>query len=321
MDAATRRPRRHPAPVGSPSRRGQRNDVPLERCLFHLQPALPPRNKGACSEFHCIHLSLTAAPRNRECARVARPCIVQDAIISPPPVPMTLVSALATQALGWYKCSMPGSGRRKKAPNHSRKGARSNGGPTRAPSGTHELRAQAARKVRGMNLGSNLLPGRFVQHLRILRWVVVVHVVQIEEAARGNLAPGKDAPSEEEALECLIRIFEGSHAETDRRLIEEYMAARTWEWWQGYPERRLFSDLAERADHRKRWTGTRDSRRPPSREEGLRVARPLLAGIPDEITLDAMGEYESAARLLGSILLPPYGRAVPRKAANSCRAS
>ena len=164
-----------------------------------------------------------------------------------------------------------------------------------------------------MNLGSNLLPGRFVQHLRILRWVVVVHVVQIEEAARGNLAPGKDPPSEEEALECLIRIFEGSHAETDRRLIEAYMAARTWEWWQGYPERRLFSDLAERADHRKRWTGTRDSRRPPSREEGLRVARPLLAGIPDEITLDAMGEYESAARLLGSLLLPPMGEPSPEK--------
>ena len=100
MDAATRRPRR----------REQREDVPLESCLFHLQPALLPRHKGACSEFHYILLSLTAAPRNRECARVARPCIVQDAIISPPPVPMTLVSALATQALGWYKCSMPGSG-------------------------------------------------------------------------------------------------------------------------------------------------------------------------------------------------------------------
>ena len=113
MDSATRRPRRRPAPVGSPSRRGQREDVPLESCLFHLQPALLPRHKGACSEFHCIHLSLTAAPRNRECARVARPCIVQDAIISPPQVPMALVSALASRALGWYKCSMPASGRRK----------------------------------------------------------------------------------------------------------------------------------------------------------------------------------------------------------------
>ena len=192
MDAATRRPRRRPAPVGSPSRRGQRDEGPLQRCLFHPQPALLPRHKGACSEVNYIHLSLIAALRNRECARVARPCIVQDAITSPPQVPMALVSALATQALGWYKCSMPASGRRRKAPKPLPQGGafqrRSYAGTERhartpgagcSESQRHEpgIEPSAGRDSFSTSASS--------------RWVVVVHVVQIEEAARGNLAPGK----------------------------------------------------------------------------------------------------------------------------------
>ena len=52
---------------------------------------------------------------------------------------------------------------------------------------------------------------------------------------------------------------------------------------------------------------------PPTREEGLRIARPLLAGIPDEITLDAEGEYESVARLLAALLSPPMGEPSPEE--------
>ena len=160
---------------------------------------------------------------------------------------------------------------------------------------------------------TKLLPGGFGQLLPIVQVIVGLHLEYILEAARGTLASGSDAPSEEQALESVIRLFEGSHVEADKRALEEYMRARTWEWWQSYPERRLFSALLVRADLRKRLGGNGDDRRRPTREEGLRIARPLLAGIPDEITLDAEGEYESVARLLAALLSPPMGEPSPEE--------
>ena len=160
---------------------------------------------------------------------------------------------------------------------------------------------------------TKLLPGGFGQLLPIVQVIVGLHLEYILEAARGTLASGSDAPSEEQALESVIRLFEGRHLEADKRALEEYMRARTWEWWQSYPERRLFSALLVRADLRKRLGGNGDDRRRPTREEGLRIARPLLAGIPDEITLDAEGEYESVARLLAALLSPPMGEPSPEE--------
>ena len=154
---------------------------------------------------------------------------------------------------------------------------------------------------------TKLLPGGFDQLLPIVQVIVGLHLEYILQAARGALASGSDAPSEEQALESVIRLFGGRHVEADKRALEEYIRARTEEWWQSYPERRLFSDLVVRADLRKRLGGNGDDRRRPTREEGLRIARPLLAGIPDKITLDAVGEYESVARLLAALLLPPMG--------------
>ena len=155
---------------------------------------------------------------------------------------------------------------------------------------------------------NKLLPGGYVHLLFIIQWVVELHIEQIQEAARGNLAPGIGAPGEDEAIESVLRIFEARYLEADRRLIERYMAARTWKWWREYPERRLLSDLVERADRRKgHWAGPEDQRRCPTHSEGLRIARPLLAALPKKISLDAVGEYESVARLLAAVMLPPMG--------------
>ena len=160
---------------------------------------------------------------------------------------------------------------------------------------------------------TKLLPGGFGQLFPIVEVIISLHVEYIEKAARGTLASGSDAPSEEQALESVLRMFEDRHLEADKRALEEYMRARTWEWWQGYPERRLFSALLVRADLRKRRAGSVDERRRPTRPEGLRIARPLLSGIPDEITLDAEGEYESVARLLAALLSPPMGEPSPEE--------
>ena len=156
-----------------------------------------------------------------------------------------------------------------------------------------------------------LLPGGFNQLLPIVQWFVELQYEHIEEAALGTLAPETDAPSEEEALECLLRIFEERQEESDRETLEAYMGARAGEWWTDYPECQLLTTLVQRADRRKKWLGTKDDKRRPWHEEGLRIARPLLAGIPDKINLDPEGEYEAMANVLAALLSPPMGESSP----------
>ena len=158
-----------------------------------------------------------------------------------------------------------------------------------------------------------LLPGGFTQLLPIVQWVVAVHLDHIEEAARGTLASETGGPSEEVAIECLLRIFEGRYEEADRETIEAYMRARTWKWWQDFPERRLLTDMVRRADRRKKKIGSEDSRRRPSHSEGFRIARQMLAGIPDKISLDSKSEYEDVSKLLSAFLSPPLGEPSPER--------
>ena len=159
----------------------------------------------------------------------------------------------------------------------------------------------------------SLLPKGFAQLLPIVQGFVSVHLKYIEDAARGTLASVTDAPSEEKALESVLRMFEGRHLEADKEALEAYMRARTWEWWADYPERQLLSTLVRRADLRKQGIGEKYDRRIPSHTEGLRIARPLLAGIPDKITLDAEGEVEAMSQLLAALLNLPMGEDSPER--------
>ena len=59
--------------------------------------------------------------------------------------------------------------------------------------------------------------------------------------------------------------------------------------------------------------GGEDGRRRPSCEEGLRIARPMLAGIPKKISLDAEGEFETVSEILAALLDPPMGESSPEK--------
>ena len=154
-----------------------------------------------------------------------------------------------------------------------------------------------------------LLPVGFAQLLPIVQWFVAVHLEHIEEAARGTLASGTGGPSEEVAIECLLRILEGRHEEADRETLEAYVRDRTWEWWQDFPERRLLTDMVRRADRRKKGIGSEYSRRRPSHCEGLRIARLMLAGIPDKISLDSEWEYEAVSELLAA----PMGEPSPER--------
>ena len=158
-----------------------------------------------------------------------------------------------------------------------------------------------------------LLPKGFAQLLPIVQWLVDLHLGYIEEAARGTLAYVIGAPSEEEAIACVLRIFEGRYEEADREALEAFMRARTRDWWADYPERQLLSALVRRADRRKQGIGREDGRRTPSPEEGLRIARPMLASIPKKLTLDAEGEFEAVSKLLAALLKPPMGEDSPER--------
>ena len=64
-----------------------------------------------------------------------------------------------------------------------------------------------------------LLPNGFAQLLPIVQWLVGLHLGYIEEAARGTLAYVIGAPSDEEAIACVLRIFEVRHGEDDREAL------------------------------------------------------------------------------------------------------
>ena len=73
-----------------------------------------------------------------------------------------------------------------------------------------------------------LLQGGFAQLLPIVQWFVTVHLNHIEEAARGTLPSGPGGPSEEVAIECLLRIFEWRREEVnaDKETLEAYMSVK-----------------------------------------------------------------------------------------------
>ena len=83
------------------------------------------------------------------------------------------------------------------------------------------------------------------------------------------------------------------------------MRAQAMEWWQGFPERRLLTALYRRKALRKAVCGSPGKRRRPSHSEGLRIARLMLADIPDTSRLDFEWEAEAVSKVLASLLLPP----------------
>ena len=161
------------------------------------------------------------------------------------------------------------------------------------------------RKVMRKKQRVKLLTLGFNGILRITQWLVQVCLKQIEEVALGSLASGNCANSMEEATEAITWIMGGSVGETERKTIEDYLRAQTLEWWPTYPERQLLTELYQRKDRREKECGSPDSGRRPSHEEGLRIARPLLADIPDTSRLDSEWESGVVSKVLAALLLPP----------------
>ena len=154
-------------------------------------------------------------------------------------------------------------------------------------------------------------PTGFADLLPMVHWLVDVRLEQIEAVALGSLESVTETLGMEDATECILRIWQGISGEAEKKTIEEYMRAQAMEWWWDYPERELLTNLYRRAARRKVGSGSRDSRRRPSHEEGLRIARPLVTDIPDTSRLDAEWESGAVSKVLAALLLPPIGTPSP----------
>ena len=140
-----------------------------------------------------------------------------------------------------------------------------------------------------------------------LRWAVAKHLEVIEEVVCGPQVSEADAPGMEETWERAQQAAERG----DREAEDEALADRSWaeikNWWQDFPERDLLANLYRRAARRQARSGSPDSRRLPSHQEGLRVARAMLADIPSPGPLDLEQETAAIAQILAAKLLPPIG--------------
>ena len=138
-----------------------------------------------------------------------------------------------------------------------------------------------------------------------LRWGVEMRLRLIEEVVCGTQVSWIDAPGKNKALERIQRAWERSDVRAEEEAFEDYMRAELREWVSQFPERQLFRLLYQRAARRRKQCGTMDSRRTPSRTEGLRVASAMLADIPKVGRLDR--EWESTAVSLVLASPPPLG--------------
>ena len=150
-------------------------------------------------------------------------------------------------------------------------------------------------------------PESLAELVRNLRWAMEVHLRIMEEVVCGPQDFGAGAPGREEAWERIHRAVERGDTKAEDAAVVDRTRAALWDLWQGYPERRLLRDLYRRAARRQEGRGSPDSRRPPSHPEGLRVAKGLLADIPDTGRLDAGQESAAVSRVLADQWLPPNG--------------
>ena len=139
------------------------------------------------------------------------------------------------------------------------------------------------------------------------RWLMKKRLEIIEEIALGSQTSGRDTPDMEEAWGRMWKAVGRRDREAEDEAIVDRTRAELWEWWRGFSERTLLTDLYERAARRKAECGNADERRRPSHSEGLRIAFALLAALSDKSPLDP--EYESAAvaQVLADQLLSRIG--------------
>ncbi len=151
-----------------------------------------------------------------------------------------------------------------------------------------------------------LLPEKITELDPNLQWLVPVHLCILEEVVLGPREPRAGEPSLKEAEGRLNHALGQRDKRSERRLIPIWLRAHVREWLRGFPEVPFLTSLFERAARRREGSGTRDSRRRPTHDEGLRIARALLAGVTPPGPLDIEMETATAAAVLAGYELGTF---------------
>ena len=134
-----------------------------------------------------------------------------------------------------------------------------------------------------------------------VRWVIDSYLKTIEEFASNPGAFGTGGPGIDEVTERIWLAAERGDNEAEEGAILYGMRVQTRELWGSFPELRLLGDHFRRASLRNAGRGSPGNTDPPSKEDGLRLARAvlallpgrsLLAQIPDADWLNPEGESE-----------------------------
>ena len=141
-----------------------------------------------------------------------------------------------------------------------------------------------------------------------IRWVVGNRLEVIEEVALGLQTPGSDIPDKDEARQRIQQAANRRDRKAEDEAFMDYTRAEVWEWWQGFSERSLLTDLYRRAAMREGGCGDPDKQRLPTHSDGLRIARALLMEVPGTFILDPEQESATVAQVLAGQLQPPIGR-------------
>ena len=152
-----------------------------------------------------------------------------------------------------------------------------------------------------------LIPESAAEFGSNIRWSMEKRLEIIEEIALGSQTSGSDAPDMDEAWERMREAVGRRDQEAEDEAFVDHTRAEVWEWWQGFSERPLLTNLYWRADRREANSGSLDSSRRPSHSQGLRIAKALFAHISDKGQLDPEQESSTVAQALAAQLLPPMG--------------
>ena len=153
-----------------------------------------------------------------------------------------------------------------------------------------------------------LLPEDITEISPNLRWGVALRLLILQEIARDPQAFEAGEIGMEESWERAWQAVARKDPKAEDEALIDRTRAELRQWWQGFSEHRLFVELYRRAARRESGSGSPDSRRSPSRDEGLRLAEAMLVDLPEVPPLDLEWECAALARTAAATLLPPFGR-------------
>ena len=113
-----------------------------------------------------------------------------------------------------------------------------------------------------------------------VRWAIDSYLKTIEEFARDPSAFGTAGLSTEEVNGRIGLAVERMNKQAEEEAILDGMRVQTRELWQDFPELELLGNHFRRAALRKAGRGFPGTTDPPSQEEGLRLARAVVARLP-----------------------------------------